>query len=322
VALLAPIVAFGVTVLLLRALLAPGVARLLLDHPNHRSLHRSPTPRIGGIGVVAGLVAGCIIAGGPWVPLALAGGLMLLSLFDDLHGLPSGARLLGHVGAALILVLHAGGGPGWLAVLLLVLGIGWMTNLYNFMDGADGLAGGMAVVGFGAYALAAWLADQHAFALACMSVAAAGAGFLLFNFPPARMFLGDAGSIPLGFLAGAFGLTGWLSGMWPLWFPPVLFAPFVADASVTLLRRALRGERVWQAHRSHYYQRQVLMGWSHRRLALLEYTLMLVSAAVALTALQAQPPHRIAALSMLAITYVTIGLAIDLRWRARKEART
>jgi UDP-N-acetylmuramyl pentapeptide phosphotransferase/UDP-N-acetylglucosamine-1-phosphate transferase len=98
----------------------------------------------------------------------------------------------------------------------------------------------------------------------CAGVAAAAAGFLCFNFHPARIFMGDVGSVPLGFTAGALGLVGWRSGAWPLWFPLLVFAPFILDATVTLLRRALRGEKVWQAHRSHYYQRMVQMGLGHR----------------------------------------------------------
>jgi UDP-N-acetylmuramyl pentapeptide phosphotransferase/UDP-N-acetylglucosamine-1-phosphate transferase len=125
--------------------------------------------------------------------------------------------------------------------------------------------------------------------------------------------------VPLGFLAAAFGLSGWEAGLWAWWFPAVVFAPFVADATVTLIRRALRGEKVWQAHRSHYYQRQVLMGWSHRQLVWFEYALMLVTVIAALVARQAQPLGQGAILAMLALTYVVIGFVIDLRWRSRKE---
>jgi UDP-N-acetylmuramyl pentapeptide phosphotransferase/UDP-N-acetylglucosamine-1-phosphate transferase len=316
----APLAAFLTTAVLLRVLLLPRARRWFLDHPNQRSLHQSPVPRTGGVGVVPGLAVGWLLAGGSALVLTLPLALMLLSLIDDWRGLPAGFRLAGHLAAAVLFVLFSLDGVEWFAIPLLVLGVGWMTNLYNFMDGADGLAGGMALFGFGAYACAAWFGGQGAFALVCASVAASAAGFLLFNFPPARMFLGDAGSIPLGFLAAALGLSGWHSGLWPLWFPPLVFAPFVVDASVTLLRRAVRGEKVWQPHRSHYYQRQVLMGWSHRQLAAVEYALMLSTAAVALCMLYVQPPARLAALVTLGIGYFALGLSVDLRWRARKEA--
>jgi UDP-GlcNAc:undecaprenyl-phosphate/decaprenyl-phosphate GlcNAc-1-phosphate transferase len=322
VELTAPLAAFGISVLLLRVLLLPGTCRWFVDHPNQRSLHQSPIPRTGGLGVVTGLAAGGVIAGSNVLALTLAVGLMLLSLLDDWRGLSPGVRLPGHLAAALLFVLAGLDGVEWFEVPLLVLGIGWMTNLYNFMDGADGLAGGMGLFGFGAYACAAWMGGEQTFALACMAVAAAAGAFLLFNFPPARVFLGDAGSIPLGFLAAAFGLSGWQAGLWPLWFPPLVFAPFVVDASVTLLRRALRGEKVWQAHRSHYYQRQVLMGWSHRRLVTLEYSLMLVTALVALSVRYAPTSTHVAALALLALVYIGIGLSIDLRWAQARRAAT
>jgi UDP-GlcNAc:undecaprenyl-phosphate GlcNAc-1-phosphate transferase len=318
---LAPVVAFLVTAGLLRVLLLPAARGWLLDHPNQRSLHASPTPRIGGLGIGPGVLVGLLVAGGSWPAAILALGLMLLSVLDDWNSLPAGARLAGHLAAAILFVLGAMHGLGWPLLLLAVLAIGWMTNLYNFMDGADGLAGGMAVFGFGTFAVAAWSAGDASFASASASIAAAAAAFLLFNFPPARMFMGDAGSVPLGFLAAALGLYGWQAGLWPLWFPPVVFAPFVLDATITLARRALRGEKLWQAHRSHYYQRQVLMGWSHRQLAWFEYGLMLVTAVAALYARAAGPLGQVMVLAMLAIAYVVVGLSVDLRWKARQEAR-
>jgi hypothetical protein len=192
-----------------------------------------------------------------------------------------------------------------------------MINLYNFMDGADGLAGGMAVVGFSAYAAAAGLAGNAHVALTSLCVAAAAAAFLVLNFPPARIFMGDSGSIPLGFLAAALGLLGWRDESWPLWFPLVVFAPFVVDASVTLARRALRGERIWEAHRSHYYQRLVLTGWTHRQLALAEYGLMLLTSVAALLALRQAVPLQLLILASLALVYALACRTVDQRWRAR-----
>ena len=160
----------------------------------------------------------------------------------------------------------------------------WMINLYNFMDGMDGFAGGMAVIGF---TTLAWLgrADTE-FAAVCMTIAAACAGFLVYNFPPARLFLGDTGSTALGFLAAACSLWGSQAGLFPFWAALWVFSPFIVDATVTLLRRLVRGERVWEAHRSHYYQRLVLLGWGHRRTVLAEYALMLACAGAAILAVQ------------------------------------
>jgi UDP-N-acetylmuramyl pentapeptide phosphotransferase/UDP-N-acetylglucosamine-1-phosphate transferase len=132
--------------------------------------------------------------------------------------------------------------------------------------------------------------------------------------------MGDAGSIPLGFLAGALGLQGWSQGLWPLWLPLAAFGPFIADASVTLLHRALRRERVWQAHRSHYYQRIILLGWSHRQTALAEYALMLASGLLALAVINQGASIQLLALTALACVYVLAARVVDARWRQRTLA--
>jgi UDP-N-acetylmuramyl pentapeptide phosphotransferase/UDP-N-acetylglucosamine-1-phosphate transferase len=314
----APLAAF-LTCWLLLAWLLRG-ARLPMDHPNERSLHAAPTPRIGGVGIMAGVgVASLWLADDTLLPVALgAFALAAVSLLDDLRGLPVRVRFLAHFVAAAGCLL-ALGLTGW-ALLAGVLAVVWMTNLYNFMDGADGLAGGMAAIGFGALALAAWLGDAPALAAFCAAIAAAALAFLRFNFPPARLFMGDAGSIPLGFLAAALGILGARQNVWPWAFPLLVFSPFVVDASVTLGRRALRGEKIWQAHRSHYYQRVVLLGATHRQLALAEYGLMLAMAALAF-ALRSFPQHAAWVLILSAATYLLIFLAVDFRWRRiRNEA--
>jgi UDP-N-acetylmuramyl pentapeptide phosphotransferase/UDP-N-acetylglucosamine-1-phosphate transferase len=204
--------------------------------------------------------------------------------------------------------------------VLLVLAIGWITNLYNFMDGSDGLAGGMAVIGFAAYALAAAVVGHTPLAATSLAIAAAALGFLVYNFPPARIFMGDVGSIPLGFLAGALGVVGWRDDVWPLWFPLLVFGPFIGDATITLLKRAARRERVWQAHREHYYQRLVRMGLGHRGTALLGYAAMLFCAAAALFGREQAPAVQAAVFAgVSALLGVTAGW-IDLRWRRAAAA--
>lgn len=149
------------------------------------------------------------------------------------------------------------------------------------------------------------------------SCATAAAAFLLFNFHPARIFMGDAGSIPLGFLAGALGWLGWQRGLWDAWFPMVVFSPFIADATITLLHRLVRGERVWQAHREHLYQRLVRLGWGHRGTALAEYALMGVCAAAALLFRKAQVHHVAAMLFALMLGYALLVILVFRAWRAR-----
>jgi len=314
---LAPITAFAVTVLVLWALLRPGAARLPLDMPNARSLHGRPVPRLGGLGVMIGLAAGALVAGQLGTLMMLALVLAAVSFADDLDGLPVLARLACHALASCAFLAWTYQGQPWWWSTLLFLGIVWMTNLYNFMDGSDGLAGGMALIGFGAYAAAAWIGREPALAALFASISAGGAGFLLFNFPPARTFLGDSGSVPLGFLAGAGGVMGWLLDLWPLWFPLLVFSPFAVDATVTLLKRVARGELVWQAHRDHYYQRLVRLGWGHRGTALAEYGLMLACATAALFALGLERSGRVATCVAAAAVYVALIAAVELVWRAR-----
>ena len=314
----AAVSAFLVCWLVLAALLRRRHV-LPMDHPNARSLHETPTPRVGGLGIMAGVgVAAVWLADGALLPVVVAAyALAAMSVLDDVRGLPVWLRFLAHFVAAAgcFFVL---GLAGW-ALVAATLATVWMTNLYNFMDGADGLAGGMAAIGFGALALAAWLAGATGLAAFCAAIAAAALAFLRFNFPPARLFMGDAGSIPLGFLAAALGILGTRQGVWPWAFPLLVFSPFVVDASVTLARRAWRGEKVWRAHRSHYYQRAVLLGATHRQLALAAYALMGAMAALAFT-LRILPQHAAWVLILSAAPYLLIFLAIDRRWhRSRNE---
>lgn len=292
---------------------------LPMDHPNARSLHATPTPRIGGLGIMAGVtVAGLWLGNAALLPVLLAAmALAGLSLADDVRGLPVYVRFLAHFVAAAVCLL-ALGLSGW-SLLAATLAVVWMTNLFNFMDGADGLAGGMAVIGFGALALAAWLGDAPGLAAFCAALAATALAFLRFNFPPARLFMGDAGSIPLGFMAATLGILGARQGVWPWLFPLIVFSPFIVDATATLAQRAWRGEKVWRAHRSHYYQRVVLLGASHRQLALAAWVLMLTMAALGFL-LRAFPQQAAPLLILSAAIYLLIFFAIDRRWRlARNE---
>jgi UDP-N-acetylmuramyl pentapeptide phosphotransferase/UDP-N-acetylglucosamine-1-phosphate transferase len=297
-------------------LLATRLARFALDQPNERSLHARPVPRTGGLAVLAGITAAtAAFATGLWLPLGLALALAAISLADDLRPLPTGLRLAAHLGAAGFLAWFLLSPMHPLELALIALALAWITNLYNFMDGSDGLAGGMAVIGFGAYALAGWTVGDPPLVATSAAIAAAALGFLVFNFHPARIFMGDVGSIPLGFLAGALGVVGWRDDVWPLWFPVLVFGPFIADATVTLAKRVLRRERVWQAHRDHYYQRLVRMGFGHRGAALAGYGLMLACAAAALFGRGQALPLQVAAFGAASAVLGAMAVWIDLRWR-------
>jgi len=310
------LVAAGLTLSILHLALRHPAA-LPLDIANGRSLHVGAIPRIGGIGMAIAVTASQVFYacfGNEYVGLpaglyAATVVLVGLSFVDDCRTLPVALRLLAHLAAAAAVVAWLG--VPWFSALALILALVWMTNLYNFMDGSDGLAGIMAVIGFAAYALAAWPGNE---ALACLAatVSAAAAAFLVFNVSPATVFMGDAGSIPIGFLAGALGILGWQQGLWSIGFPVLVFLPFIADATVTLGRRLLQGKAVWQAHRDHYYQRLVRLGFSHRQLAISAGALM---ACCAGSALAATP----ATLGELLLFWCLVGAAImtwtELRWR-------
>jgi UDP-N-acetylmuramyl pentapeptide phosphotransferase/UDP-N-acetylglucosamine-1-phosphate transferase len=302
-------------------LLVTRFARLALDQPNARSLHERPVPRTGGLAVLAGIAASTAVFGTAlWLPLGLALALAVISLIDDLRGMPALVRLLAHLAAAGFLAWYVLSPMHTAALVLIALGIAWITNLYNFMDGSDGLAGGMTVIGFGAYALAAAFVGHAPLAATSLAIAAAALGFLVYNFHPARIFLGDVGSIPLGFLAGALGVVGWRDDVWPLWFPLLVFGPFIGDATITLLKRAARRERVWRAHREHYYQRLVRMGLGHRATALIGYAAMLACAAAALFGREQAPVVQAVVFAGVSALLGVMAGWIDLRWRRAAAA--
>jgi UDP-N-acetylmuramyl pentapeptide phosphotransferase/UDP-N-acetylglucosamine-1-phosphate transferase len=303
------------------AWLARGrAAQLGLDEPNARSLHQVAVPRTGGLGLLLGIASAWLMIAPRlhwawWLALAL---IIAVSLADDLRGLHAAMRFGAHLLASALAAYTflPTNSTAWV-IAALIIGIGWMCNLYNFMDGSDGLAGGMALFGFLAYAAAAWLTGNTEFALLNISIAAAAAGFLMHNFHPARIFLGDAGSVSLGFLAAIFGLMGWLQGNWDWWFPLLVFSPFIVDASATLLRRMFAGARVWEAHRDHYYQRLVQLGFGHRDTALAEYALMSLCAFAGLWAMTLERKGQYLVLIATGLLYVVTIVGIERLWRKR-----
>jgi UDP-N-acetylmuramyl pentapeptide phosphotransferase/UDP-N-acetylglucosamine-1-phosphate transferase len=269
----------GLTWLATRAVLALLVRRAILDRPNERSSHDMPTPRGGGIAVVAVLIPAWIVAaliGGAAVPWPALGATLLLAAVswrDDMKSLGVlwrlGAQILAVAAGLTSLegpVFH-GILPAWLDTLAAGFLWLWFVNLYNFMDGIDGITavetasigGGVALVALGA-------AVGPAGAAACgIALAAAALGFLPWNWQRAKLFLGDVGSVPLGYFAGWLLLSLAAAGAWKAALILPLY--YLADATITLLRRLRRGEKVWQAHREHYYQRAVQGGMSHAAVA-------------------------------------------------------
>jgi UDP-GlcNAc:undecaprenyl-phosphate/decaprenyl-phosphate GlcNAc-1-phosphate transferase len=296
-------------------------ASILADRPNERSLHTSPIPRVGGLGLMAAAlpIAAWLGDDAIRVVVSCAAVLVLVSAMDDHRSLPIQVRLPAHIAAATLAVFliaspgAARTGLGVVEAAAAILAIAWMTNLFNFMDGSDGLAGAMATIGFATLGAGASAAGMPALALPCWAIAAASVAFLARNFPPARVFLGDAGSVPLGFLAGSLGLAGVLAHAWPLWFPLVVFSPFIVDATVTLLRRTARGHPFWIAHRDHYYQRLVLAGWSKPAIAIAYGSVMAAAAASALAGRAAGDQIGFGIILAWAVFYLLVIITIERR---------
>ena len=317
----APLISAFVCLVLTTIILQSKFGKGIQDIPNERSLHETPIPRIGGVGLVAG-----ILTGWAWMFYSLVWWLVLpliilfvVSLIDDMQGLPVSKRLAAHLIAAAILIGGSGiiSQQGIVIAMLLLLITVWMTNLYNFMDGSDGMAGGMALSGFTMYGIAALINNNDAFATLNFTIGAAALAFLYNNFHPAKVFMGDSGSIPLGFLAASVGLWGWLQGCWPVWFPLLVFSPFVVDATFTLVKRALTGAKVSEAHKQHYYQRLIQLGWGHRNVALIEYCMMLAAGISAIIFLHDPFPWKI--FLVWGAIFGLLMVIVDVAWRRAKR---
>lgn len=270
-----PLGIMGLALVLTGLLRRYALSRSLMDIPNARSSHSVPTPRGGGVAIVLGfllvlllLFSWKMIEGSLAIGLFGAGaGIALLGFLDDHGHIAARWRLLGHFIGALWVLYWLGGLPplavfgislelGWFGQCLAVLYLVWLLNLYNFMDGIDGIASVEAIcVCLGAalalFVSGAWRPEAG---LPLFCLAGAVAGFLFWNFPPARIFMGDAGSGFLGLMLGALSLQAASMAPQLLWSWLILLGVFVVDATFTLARRLLRGDRVYEAHRSHAYQ--------------------------------------------------------------------
>jgi UDP-N-acetylmuramyl pentapeptide phosphotransferase/UDP-N-acetylglucosamine-1-phosphate transferase len=292
----------------------------VVDKPNARSSHTIPTVRGGGIAIILAMLGAITFEittsqgrEGPLLTIALAIlVLAVVSFIDDLRSLRALLRFSMHGAAALsILVIvgtpdmnSIGGSPTLLTTIGTVIGFLWIagyTNAFNFMDGINGIAGGQALVtglATAALALVAGLDPAHPAVWLSAATAGAAAGFLPFNFPRARMFMGDVSSAPLGFLLAALGW--WLvcdTAWWMLIPVGLLHANFVLDTGITLARRLLRGERWYEPHREHFYQRLVRAGRSHTEVTITEMALQVLAASCVLLAVKSDNPIGLVAVS-------------------------
>jgi len=300
----------------------------LLDHPNERSSHTQATPRGGGLGLLAALLpawlvlailippqgeAGDIVR---WLVPASALVLAAVSFIDDLRGLSQLVRFLIQAVAVAAAVQFLSGpvfqgllGPIFDTALAVIVWL-WFINLFNFMDGIDGIAGVESIgIGIGIYAIGVAFMPVAAGYGQALTAAAAVAGFLVWNWHPARIFLGDVGSIPLGFLLGWLLLDLAARGLWQAALILPLY--YLADASLTLLRRLLRGAVIWRAHREHCYQIAVQRGRNHSTVA---GAVALTNAVLAGLAFSAASPSSPPALPWLMLATAAIVVALLMGW--------
>ncbi|WP_374439614.1 MraY family glycosyltransferase [Pseudomonas panipatensis] len=264
-----------------------ALARSVMDIPNERSSHSVPTPRGGGVAIVLSFLLALPVAWGiglidarTSLAFLIPGAFIaLIGFVDDHRHIPARWRLLGHFLGAAALLAAVGGLPpirfagefwhlGLFGDALALFYLVWLLNLYNFMDGIDGIASLEAMTVCLGGILCYWLLGQESRVWLPLLLAGAVGGFLLWNFPPARIFMGDAGSGFLGLVLGGFSLQAAWAGGQLFWCWLILLGVFVVDATWTLLQRLLRGERVYEAHRSHAYQRAARRIGAHRGVSL------------------------------------------------------
>ncbi len=267
----------------------------ILDIPNERSSHKQPIPRGAGITffvsfnlILALLIQQDILTMKYTFPVFLGGPvIMLLGYWDDISSIPATVRLTVHLLVSLFIFILISSGfskvveisflPAWpwLTTGFCILFIAWFINLYNFMDGCDGLATSVGMVGSGLISLLSYLSGHEDLAIIYLILAYSLAGFLVFNWHPAKVFMGDAGAYFLGYVFGALALVSKMYYDSSLYIHLIVFGLFVVDATWTLARRAWRGERVFSAHRQHAFQKLIKQGWGHARVTSL-YVLITV----------------------------------------------
>ena len=292
----------------------------ILDRPNERSSHQRPTPHGGGVPLLLAFVVGFLLSS-PWGIeyswlVAMTFVLMLLGISDDLWGLSVALRFmvyaLASISSAVVLLQSAtpiASPLGLIQLFGLSFALLWALNLYNFMDGIDGLAASQCVLAcIGAAALAFFGSEGSDYALFCLLFAAAQLGFLYWNWAPARLFMGDAGSIPTGFLLAALAGYGAVHGILSFATWSILLAVFITDASYTLAWRMATGQKISQPHKLHAYQRLSRHWNTHRSVVYLLLCLNVFWLFPIAWALQHCPDHTVYFV-ILAYFPLLIGMA-------------
>ena len=277
----------------------------IVDRPNDRTLHQGAIPRGGGLVIAVVLIVSLLALGYISDRLQMLGavGLIilcwaLLSWWDDRHQLSASVRVLIQGGLSVLIILAFGYvdviqvsqtnavALGLSGAAITWVGMMWFTNMYNFMDGMDGLAASQSIIGAVTISFWLWNFGDQSLALTCMLLASACYGFIIWNWYPAKIFLGDVGSITLGAFFSILIIIGSHRYAFPVLSFVLLFGVFVFDASLTVMRRIVRREKFWLPHRSHYYQRLAQQGLAHDRIVIGLIVLMLICSLLATISLQ------------------------------------
>ena len=313
------LVAFLTAAILTPLLTGWARRRNLLDIPNERSSHQVATPRIGGAAFVLSLLAALwvthvgvhTVSPSAWLVVAAACGLALVGLIDDFRPLPALLRLVIQLGISILVAANStppAGIPPAVSIAVIALWTTAATNAFNFMDGIDGIGGGQAIAAGVGWLLVGRIIGSDDVALLGVLGAAAPAGFLLYNWAPAKVFMGDVGSAFLGFLFAALPAVAGQAGF-DLWVCAVLLLwPFLFDTALTLARRIHRRENILAAHRSHLYQRLTASGLSHARVAILYTALGFTGVVAAVVVARNQPGAPV-------IAAVIVGCSALALWR-------
>lgn len=321
----------------LKALIGYLTNQDIVDRPNDRTLHKGAIPRGGGLIIVAHWLGALVLAALLSGRYQMFAGLMLVSLmwailswWDDRHNLSPRIRFGTQTLIAILTILafgwvtkaHLGYGFtlsfGWFGAFCTVFGVLWMANLYNFMDGMDGLAAAQTIIGSITIGFWFWQAQDLWFALVCAVLAASSYGFLLWNWHPAKIFMGDVGSVTLGAVFATLLIIGSTRYDFPVVSFILVFGVFIVDSSVTLSRRMLRGESFWLPHRTHYYQRLAALGIAHNKIVLAAIVIMLLCSLNATLCLLYRDMIGLAIIAELALLFSVAATVVLLEYRQAK----
>ncbi len=306
----------------------------IIDIPNQRSMHTRPVPRTGGLAIILTFIGAMLylnlytqdpINPSVFFSLYLSTALIsTISFIDDCCNLAARYRLAVQVVAALGLLyyglnVHVPYLPSIITSIFSFLFIVWLTNLYNFMDGLDGFASGMTAIGYGTLAIILFSNNQPTFGIINLIICVAALGVLTFNFPPAKIFLGDVGSTTIGFFTAGMSIILHNQEMISLWQSMLIFSPFIIDATVTILKRLYNKEPIFQPHRSHYYQKMALLIGKKKTL-LLSYIIMSVCSFTAIMTNKAEIYAQQITILYVLIVYSILITSMEIKISKSKDS--